>query len=62
MGADKGKSIATTMAPATMTHPSATLLDLARSTFSRITILQSNRGSGRSGYGRTPKGEPRNAA
>eukprot|EP00957_Ditylum_brightwellii_P016276 1224477-Ditylum_brightwellii.AAC.1 len=48
MGADKGKSSATTMAPATMTHPSVTLLNLARNTFSRRTVLRSNRGSGRS--------------
>eukprot|EP00957_Ditylum_brightwellii_P056260 4264391-Ditylum_brightwellii.AAC.1 len=34
IGTDKEKSIATTMAPATMTQPSATLLNLARSTFS----------------------------
>eukprot|EP00957_Ditylum_brightwellii_P088818 6763959-Ditylum_brightwellii.AAC.1 len=48
-GADKGKRIATTMAPATMTHLSVTLLNLTRSTFSGRTILRSNRGSGRSG-------------
>eukprot|EP00957_Ditylum_brightwellii_P020673 1559091-Ditylum_brightwellii.AAC.1 len=47
MGADKGKSSVTTMATATMTPPSATLLNLARSMFSQRTVLQSNRGSHR---------------
>eukprot|EP00957_Ditylum_brightwellii_P034934 2647439-Ditylum_brightwellii.AAC.1 len=48
MGASNKKSIVTTMAPATMTHPSVTLLNLARSMFSQRTLLRSNRGSGRS--------------
>eukprot|EP00957_Ditylum_brightwellii_P141556 10784230-Ditylum_brightwellii.AAC.1 len=48
MGVDKGKIVATTMAPATMTHLSAASLNLARSMFSRRTVLQSNRGSSRS--------------
>eukprot|EP00957_Ditylum_brightwellii_P140368 10695258-Ditylum_brightwellii.AAC.1 len=62
MGEGAGKSIVTTMAFVTMTPMSATLLNLARKTFSQHTILRNSRGSGRSDSLKMPKGAPRDMA
>eukprot|EP00957_Ditylum_brightwellii_P078133 5940246-Ditylum_brightwellii.AAC.1 len=60
IGASEEKKIVITMAFAIMTPLSATLLNLARNTFSRRTILWNSRGSDRSCLLKMLRGVPRN--
>eukprot|EP00957_Ditylum_brightwellii_P145194 11058838-Ditylum_brightwellii.AAC.1 len=60
--ASKRKSIVTIIVFVIMVQKSATLCKPAGSTFGPCTIIQSRRGSGRSGLLRMPKGEPKGTA
>eukprot|EP00957_Ditylum_brightwellii_P125219 9545267-Ditylum_brightwellii.AAC.1 len=59
---NKRKSFVTIMVCVTMAWTSATLCKPTGSTFIPHTVSRNSRGSGRSGFSRTPKGRPKSMA